>query len=141
MKIFTLLLIGALVASAGCETANRATPASGALGGGAAGATAGGIIGHQKGKGLEGAAIGGAIGALSGAVFGLDRQAKQQNPNHLTLTRIAEMSQQGVPDDEIINEIQRTKSTYALSSETITYLKNNKVSDRVINYMLETAPR
>jgi uncharacterized protein YcfJ len=128
----------AAAVSAGCQ---GVTPATGAVGGGATGATAGGIIGHQSGKTWEGAAIGGALGALSGAVVGLDQQAKSQNPNYLPLTRIAEMGQQGVPDNVIIDEIKRTNSRYALSSETITYLKNNKVSDSVINYMLQTAPK
>ncbi len=38
----------------------------GALGG----ATAGGIIGHQRGRGLEGAAIGAGLGGLGGNVIG-----------------------------------------------------------------------
>jgi uncharacterized protein YcfJ len=42
----------------------------GAVVGGLGGAAAGGIIGHQSGRGLEGAAIGGALGALGGALFG-----------------------------------------------------------------------
>ncbi len=42
----------------------------GAVGGGLVGAAAGGIIGHQSGRGLEGAAVGGALGVLAGALFG-----------------------------------------------------------------------
>lgn len=38
--------------------------------GGLGGAAAGGIIGHQSGRGLEGAAIGGGLGALGGNVVG-----------------------------------------------------------------------
>lgn len=38
--------------------------------GGLGGAAAGGIIGHQSGRGLEGAAIGGAVGALGGNAIG-----------------------------------------------------------------------
>jgi uncharacterized protein YcfJ len=41
-----------------------------ALTGGLMGAAAGGVIGHQSGRGLEGAAIGGAIGAGAGAIRG-----------------------------------------------------------------------
>lgn len=38
--------------------------------GGLGGAAAGGIIGHQSGRGLEGAAIGGALGAVGGNAVG-----------------------------------------------------------------------
>lgn len=38
--------------------------------GAATGALAGGIIGHQSGSGLEGAAIGGVLGALAGSALG-----------------------------------------------------------------------
>ena len=42
----------------------------GAVGGAAAGAILGGIIGHQSGRGLEGAAVGAGAGALGGGVLG-----------------------------------------------------------------------
>lgn len=42
----------------------------GAVVGGLGGAVLGGIIGHQSGRGLEGAAIGGATGAGAGALYG-----------------------------------------------------------------------
>ena len=38
--------------------------------GGLGGAAVGGIIGHQRGRGLEGAAIGAGLGAASGNVIG-----------------------------------------------------------------------
>ena len=127
----------------GCETMGPKTK-TGAVAGGLIGATAGGIIGHQSGHGLEGAGIGAAVGALSGALVGssmdqTDKQALAANPQHLTLVNIAEMGQKGVPDAVIISEIQRTNSVYHLNSEIITYLKQNKVGDKVIDYMLATA--
>lgn len=126
----------------GCESMGPKTK-TGAVTGGVIGATAGGIIGHQSGRGLEGAAIGAALGALGGGMVGssmddLDKQALAGNPNHIPLPKIAEMASQGTPDAVIINEIQRTHSVYNLNSEIITYLKNNKVSDRVIDYMMGT---
>lgn len=53
---------------------------TGAVIGGLAGAAAGGIIGHQSGRGLEGAAIGGAAGAAGGALIGnaQDRREEEQ---------------------------------------------------------------
>lgn len=58
----------------------------GAVGGAALGAIAGGIIGHQSGRGLEGAAIGAGAGAIGGGVlgsaqddyYGTNRQAPPQ---------------------------------------------------------------
>jgi len=117
---------------------------TGAVTGGLIGATAGGIIGHQSGSGLEGAAIGAAVGALSGGLIGSsidqrDREAMAVNPNHIPLPKIAEMAKSGTPDAVIISEIDRTHSVYYLNSEIIAYLKNNKVGDRVVDYMMQTA--
>jgi uncharacterized protein YcfJ len=135
-----VLLIALVFILAGCETTGPKTK-TGAVAGGIIGATAGGIIGHQSGHGLEGAGIGAAVGALSGALVGssmdqMDKQALAVNPEHLTVINIAEMGKKGVPDAVIISEIQRTHSVYRLNSEIITYLKQNKVSDKVIDYML-----
>lgn len=135
-----VLFIALAFLLAGCESMGPKTK-TGAVAGGLIGATAGGIIGHQSGSGLEGAAIGAAVGALSGGLIGsamddADKKALAVNPSHITLMKIAEMGSQGVPDSVIIGEIQRTRSTYQLNSEIITYLKNNKVSDKVIDYMI-----
>lgn len=142
VKIAFILILAAAVAAAGCESMGQKT-STGAVAGGLLGATAGGIIGHQSGSGLEGAAIGAAVGALGGGLVGnamdqSDKRALAVNPNHITLMKVAEMGNQGVPDEVIISEMQRTRSTYNLNSELITYLKQNKISDKVINYMLTT---
>ena len=124
----------------GCESMGEKTK-GGALIGGIVGAGAGGIIGHQSGHGGEGAAIGAAVGAISGGLIGNqidknDQEAKTTNPNHLGILQIVDMASQGVPDDVIIDEIRRTNSSYNLTSETITYLKENGVGDKVIDEML-----
>ncbi len=49
----------------------------GAVTGGLAGAGIGGIVGHQSGRGLEGAAIGAGLGVLSGAILGNARDREQ----------------------------------------------------------------
>lgn len=133
------LVIVTVALLAGCETMGQKTT-TGAVTGGVIGAAAGGIIGHQTGRGLEGAAIGAGLGALSGGLIGhqFDKEAIKTNPNHLSLTRVAEMGREGVPDSVIIDEIRQSKSVYSLDSETIAYLKNNKVGDKVIDYMLAT---
>lgn len=137
-KIWGLLLAGLIVLT-GCESVGPKTK-TGAVAGTLIGATAGGIIGHQSGRGLEGAGIGAVIGGLSGALIGseMDKRALQTNPNHIPITQIVEMTEKALPDDAIIAEIERTKSVYKLTSEIISYLKENKVSDKVIDYMLST---
>lgn len=142
INCFICLFLAAILILAGCESMGPKAK-TGAVAGGLLGATAGGIIGHQSGSGLEGAAIGAAVGAISGGLIGSamddsDKKALTANPEHITLVKIAEMGKQSVPDSVIISEIQRTHSVYHLNSEIITYLRNNKVSDRVIDYMLST---
>jgi uncharacterized protein YcfJ len=50
------------------------------VGGALLGAAAGGIIGHQSGRGLEGAALGGVLGALAGGAMQSSRQASYYQP-------------------------------------------------------------
>ena len=136
------LLISIAFVLAGCETAGPKT-ATGAITGGLIGATAGGIIGYQSHNALAGAGIGAVAGAVGGGLIGnsmdkKDKETSAVNPYYIPVTKVVEMVSQGTPDSIIISEIQRTHSNYSLSSEAITYLKNNKVSDKVIDYMLGT---
>lgn len=143
MKNYTIfILITVALLAAGCENTGPNTK-KGAVLGGAIGAVAGGIIGNQSGRPLEGAAIGGALGAAGGGLLGSaadqrEKEAVAANPSHLPITRIAEMGDQGVPGSVIIDEIRATNSVYTLDSETIAYLKQHKVNDNVIDYMLST---
>lgn len=134
--LFSLLLILVLF-STGCASMGEKTK-TGAVIGGLVGAAAGGIIGHQDGRGVGGALIGGAVGAVGGGMIGnqMDKKALATNPEHITVIKIAEMAAEGIPDAVIISEIKRTKSVYNLTSEVITYLRENNVGDRVIDYML-----
>ena len=133
-------LITAL-ALAGCETMDSGTKKGAAIGA-ITGAAVGGIAGHQSGHGWEGAAIGAGAGAVGGGLMGRAMEKKgapgqEGGPAvYLSPTQIVEMSKDGVPDEIITDEIDRTGSTYKMSSETIQYLKDNGVSDQVINYML-----
>jgi uncharacterized protein YcfJ len=141
-KKLLLLSISMFFILSGCESAGPKTT-TGAVAGGLIGATAGGIIGYQSGHPLAGAGIGAAVGALSGGLIGNsmdknDKAAVAVNPNHIPLTKIAEMTNQGTPDAVIISEIDRTHSVYSLNSEIITYLKQNKASDKLVDYMMQT---
>jgi uncharacterized protein YcfJ len=81
MKTRILALTSALVA---ITLSNCAAPAGpntqrGIATGGLLGAAAGGIIGHQSGRGLEGAAIGAAAGGTAGGLYGNARDQEQYN--------------------------------------------------------------
>jgi hypothetical protein len=151
LKTSIVLLTVLVFAAAGCDTMGPKAK-TGTVAGGVLGAAAGGIIGNQsRHRGLEGAAIGGALGALAGSMVGSAADQEQAmastppppnmvvyQPEPLSVTQVAQMASQGTPDSVIISEIQRTHSVYHLNSEIITYLKNSKVSDRVIDYMMGT---
>lgn len=124
--------------AAGCASMDKTE--KGAVIGSVAGAGVGGIIGHQQGHGWEGAAIGGATGALAGGLIGhqMDKHQQEVNPDHLSLIKIAEMGDQGIPSGVILDEIKRTHSVYKLDAEAISYLKSHGIEDNVIDYMLTT---
>lgn len=67
-KTITALMAAATLSLASCQSGPNAQTGTvlGALGG----AAAGGIIGHQSGRGLEGAAIGAGLGGLGGNMIG-----------------------------------------------------------------------
>lgn len=68
MNLLTSFAVLAAVTLTACESGPNARTGTviGALGG----AAAGGIIGNQSGRGLEGAAIGAGLGGLGGNVIG-----------------------------------------------------------------------
>lgn len=142
-KIYLILsVIGLTLVS--CESKT----ATGALVGTGIGAATGGIIG-----GGTGALIGGAAGAASGALVGaaLDEQDRKimektsprtvdrmDRKEPLTINDLIKLSQGGVSDDTIIRYIQETRTTYNLNQAQINRLQEAGVSQRVINYMVDT---
>ena len=134
----------ASVVLAGCES----KAGTGALVGGGGGALIGGLAG-----GGTGALIGGAVGAVGGAIIGwtLDEHDRavmeQKSPNtlrridngeQLSVQDVKNMSRNGLKDDTIINQIKATNSTYRLTADQIIDLKKSGVSQRVIDYMIQT---
>ena len=92
-------------------------------------------------------------GAASGALVGaaLDEQDRKimektsprtvermDRKEPLTINDIIKLSQGGVSDDTIIRYIQETKTSYNLSQAQINRLQEAGVSQRVINYMVDT---
>lgn len=123
---------------------------TGALAGAGFGALTGGLIAGNA----TGALIGGAVGAAGGALIGYaldqqDRQNLQQqspqtlqridNGQALSLNDIKAMTRAGINEDIIIGQIQSTHSVYYLNANQIIDLKNSGVSQKVIDYMVNTA--
>ena len=144
--IFFVLLVVVFVSS-GCESMGPDAKKGTGIGA-VAGSVLGGVVGYQTGHGVEGALIGGALGAGTGALIGSgmdDAKSKQQTAQvasatstQLTILKVVDMVKQGTPDDVIIDEIQKTGSAFAIDAQTVQYLKDNKVSDKVIGYMMTT---
>jgi len=149
----SVVLAGILTGEALCQTYYQAPPSrSKSLGlfGGLAGAGIGAAIGQKGGDALPGAAIGGTIGALSGAILGnaadqdeARRRAymysQQQEYGRLaqrvTIADVVTMTHAGLADDVIINQIRSKGMAQTLSTNDLITLKQQAVSDRVINAM------
>lgn len=118
------------------------------------GALVGGAIGVGTGAALgggTGALIGGAAGAVGGAVIGaaLDeserRSVENESPRtlrhidrgeQLTVNDVIALHKSGIDDRKIMDLIDKTNSSYSLSTSSIHRLERAGVSDRVINYMM-----
>jgi hypothetical protein len=147
-RLLTLLVL-TLPLATGCANMNNTQ--SDALGGGLIGGALGAIVGGPR-HALEGAAIGGALGAGTGAVIGHSEDKAEQRYEQrvavaqaqaqarmLGLTDVAQMARDRQSDDVIIGQIRATGSVFRLSATDLTWLKENGVSDRVINEMQYTA--
>ena len=151
-KICALFLCSSLILlSAGCSS-NKTRVAEGGIIGGVVGAAAGGIIGHQMGRGSEGAAIGAATGAAAGLLIGSQinkpqtaantqgTQATQSvqpgaNLNQMSMQQVVDLSKQGINEDVIIDKIRLSNSKFILVPADIEYLKKEGVSGKVIAEM------
>jgi uncharacterized protein YcfJ len=144
MNLMIPISLSFLILFTGCAS-NTGT---GILAGGSLGATIGGIAGSGGG-----ALIGSAAGIIAGGLIGAaldeqDRKVMQQSSPRtvdrmdrgepLTINDIIKLSQGGVTDDTMIHYIHDKKSTYNLTQAQIRRLQDAGVSQRVINYMIET---
>lgn len=143
--VYTMVAVVGLI-FLGCESMGPNTK-KGVGVGAILGSVAGGVVGHQSGRGVEGALIGGAVGAGAGGVIGSgmdDQHVKQTQASNISsvsqisILRIVEMTEKGLPDSVIIDEMRKSGSVYDLDMATIQYLKNQQVSDQVIDYMMKT---
>lgn len=145
LRAILILTTGTIIIS-GCES----KAGTGALVGTGVGMGAGALISPTP----QGVLIGGAVGAVSGAIIGAaldssDRDNLRENSpktmnkidrgEQLSLDDIEKMSKAGIADDKIIGAIHSTGSIYHLSSSDVAELKSKGVSQRVIDYMLQTS--
>ncbi len=156
MRIYPLSLVAAGIAVllTGCQYPDGEpnNTASGALIGGAVGAITGAAIGGPR-HGGEGALIGAAAGALTGGAIGnsMDQaqaaQLRAQAPQTyqrvaqgqpLTISDIKALAEANVGDDVIISQIRNSHTVFHLSASEIIDLHNAGVSEKVINFMINT---
>src|SRR5262245_16070803 len=149
------LVLGALVAAhSGCQNNTQKGAAIGGVGGGIAGA----VIGKQLGNTGAGALIGAGTGALAGGLIGNAEDSAEERDNAyravarehyereqaaraVTNEDVANMSQQGLSDTLICNEIRTRGGRFNTSPHAIIALKNSGVSDRVVEMMQNTGER
>lgn len=140
------LCISVTVLIAGCES----KAGTGALVGGGLGAGAGALISPTVGGVLIGAAAGAATGAIIGSALDDQDRSDIQRTSPQTMNKIdrgeqlstedvKKMSESGITDDKIIQTIHSSGSVYHLSSSDVAELKSAGVSQKVIDYMLQTA--
>jgi hypothetical protein len=150
------LVASVAILAIGCQTPEGEPDrtATGALAGGALGAGTGAIIGGVSGHHAgQGALIGGAIGALTGGIIGhsMNQQQREtlvrQSPETmqrveqgqpLGLADIKALAKAGVSDEVVISQIRNSHVVYRLTTVEIIDLKDSGVSQRVIDFMINT---
>ncbi len=146
--LFAAAIIGMSVSGCMTPQGQPDNTASGAL----VGATTGAIIGSTARHPGAGALIGAAVGAVAGGAIGhgIDQaqeaqraqaaQARQQARHGppLTVADIKSLAKARVGDDIIISQIRNSMTVYHLTSADIIDLKRSGVSEKVIDYMINT---
>ena len=125
--------------------------ASGALGGAAAGAIVGSSMGgrHSGPAAVVGAAVGAVAGGLIGHAMDQEQQQRLQAQSPQTLQHVEQnrpldvadvkaLAKAGVSDEIIISQIHNSRTVYRLGTADIIDLKNSGVSERVIDFMINT---
>lgn len=153
MKRYGYLLVVAVVGIliAGCYSPQGRPDytASGALAGGATGAIVGSMAHHPG----PGALVGGAVGAIVGGLIGhgmdqaQEAQLRAQAPQTmqrveqgqpLTLVDVKSLARAGISDELIISQIRNSRTVYYLTTADIIDLKNAGVSEKIIDFMINT---
>ncbi len=138
------------IAVAGCQSYRPNTVAGGLLGS-TTGGLMGAAIGSSEGKSGEGALIGALAGGVTGAALG--NQADQANLQQeqlatqkammaqqaaVTFEQVIQMSQSGLSDEVIINQIQSSGIARRPTTNDLIQLKNSGLNDSVIGALQST---
>ena len=156
MKRHALILSVAGLATmlSGCVNTDgtQNSTGTGALIGAGSGAFLGAIAGGPR-NGGAGALIGAAAGALAGGLIGnsMDREQearlKAQSPqtydravqgSPLSLADVKALAKAGISEDVIVNQIKSSRTIFRLSAADIIDLRDCGVSDKVVNYLINT---
>jgi outer membrane lipoprotein SlyB len=152
--VLVLILAGSGVVLSGCVNPDGTPNNTGseALFGSALGALTGAVIAGPRNAGA-GALIGAAAGAIGGGLIGhsmdeeQDARLRAQAPQTyvkidqglpLEVADVKALVRAGVSDDVIISQIQSSHTVYHLSAADIIDLRNSGVTERVLNYMINT---
>ncbi len=150
----TLILAGSAMLLSGCVNpdGSQNNTGTGALIGGAFGALTGAALGGYCNGGQD-TLIGAAAGALVGGLIGnsadqeqrarLRAQAPQtyvkvEQGQPLAVADVKALAKAGISEDVIISQIKSSRTVYHLSAADIIDLRDCGVSDRVVNYMIDT---
>jgi uncharacterized protein YcfJ len=153
---YGVLLAGLGSLLAGCQNMNNTQ--SGALVGTGLGAATGAIIGEASGHAGGGALIGAAAGALAGSLAGNAADAREERDaaiahaqysqahsqaiaQAVTESDVVTMTRSGVGDEVIINSLRTRGCRWNAAPENVIALKQQGVSDRVIEAMQNTGLR
>lgn len=153
MKRHGYLLVYALVGISltGCMSPQGRPDytASGALAGAATGAIIGSTARHPGPAGAVGAAVGALVGGLIG--HGLDQEQEAQlraqypqtlqrveQSQPLTVADVESLVRARVGDDLVISQIRNSRTVYQLKTADIIHLKNAGVSEKIIDFMINT---
>jgi uncharacterized membrane protein len=147
IRVLNAAVLPAFVLACGCSAMSPTD--NGVVAGGAAGAVAGGIVGHALHNTGAGAAVGLVGGAITGGLVGNQVEKKQARDAaaadaaaaQAAIAEVIQMAQNHVADDVIITKVRTSPVVYHLTSQDVVTLKQNGVSDPVVNEMMSTATR
>ena len=135
----------------GCRSPYHAD--QGALWGGLTGAGIGAAIGEHNDNPIAGAIIGGAVGSMAGAAVGegidadiarnnalIQRQLGRRLAGAVTLPDVIAMSQAGLGDEVIVTHIRANGVAQPPQVGDLIALKDQGVSERVINALQQQPP-
>lgn len=150
LLIMAMLVAGAC-ASAGCRSPYYAD--RGALAGGLTGAGVGAAIGDASGNAGPGALIGAAIGTIAGNTIGenidadlarsqaeVEARMGRQMSGAVTSQDVIAMTQAGLSEEVIATHVRANGVAQSPGVNDLIFLRNNGVSDRVIQALQQTPP-